>query len=93
MNYLQTIIALTLFNALYEELMDAFPEMQPILPYEDVADICRKTAQNRSSMLTDRLAGRPMEIETIVTAVIRKANGRNKLLPFLTIIEQMLLCN
>ncbi|WP_438298606.1 ketopantoate reductase family protein [Sporosarcina sp. FA15] len=81
---------LTLFNALYEELLDAFPEMQSILSYEDVADVCRKTARNRSSMLVDRLAGRPMEIETIVTAVIRKANGRNKSLPFLATYEQML---
>jgi 2-dehydropantoate 2-reductase len=75
---------------LYEELLSAFPEMRSILPYEDVANVCRKTARNRSSMLVDRLAGQPMEIETIVTAVIRKANGRNKALPFLTTYEQML---
>ena len=81
---------LTLFKALYEELLGAFPEMRSILSYEDVADVCRKTARNRSSMLVDRLAGRPMEIETIVTAVIRKANGRNKSLPFLATYEQML---
>lgn len=80
----------TLFNALYKELLSAFPEMRSILPYEDVADVCRKTARNRSSMLVDRLASQPMEIETIVTAVIRKANGRNKALPFLTTYEQML---
>jgi len=81
---------LTLFKALYEELLDAFPEMRSILSYEDVANICRKTARNRSSMLVDRLAGRPMEIETIVTAVIRKANGRNKSLLLLATYEQML---
>jgi len=81
---------LTLFKALYEELLDAFPEMRSILLYEDVANVCRKTARNRSSMLVDRLAGRPMEIETIVTAVIRKANGRNKSLLLLATYEQML---
>lgn len=81
---------LTLFNTLFEELLDAFPEMRSILLYEDVANVCRKTARNRSSMLVDRLAGRPMEIETIVTAVIRKANGRNKSLPLLATFEQML---
>jgi 2-dehydropantoate 2-reductase len=81
---------LTLFNALYKELLDAFPEIQPFLSYEDVADVCRKTARNSSSMLVDRLAGRPMEIETIVTAVIRKANSRNKPLPLLSTFEQML---
>jgi 2-dehydropantoate 2-reductase len=81
---------LALFNALYEELLGAFPEMRSILSYEDVADVCRKTARNRSSMLVDRLAKKPMEIETIVTAVIRKANGRNKSLPLLATYEQML---
>ena len=64
--------------------------MQPLLTKDAVVDICRKTAKNRSSMLADCLAVRPMEIETIVSAVIRKANGRNKSLPVLTIIEQML---
>nr|WP_255485703.1 2-dehydropantoate 2-reductase [Sporosarcina sp. BP05] len=81
---------LTLFKALYEELLGAFPEMRMILSYEDVANVCRKTACNHSSMLVDRLAGRPMEIETIVTAVIRKANGRNKSLAILATYEQML---
>ncbi len=80
----------TLFNTLYKELMAAFPEMQPYLTKEAVVDICKKTAENRSSMLADYLAVRPMEIETIVSAVIRKANGRNKPLPLLTIVEQML---
>jgi 2-dehydropantoate 2-reductase len=80
----------TLFNTLYEELMGAFPEMQALLTKDAVVDICRKTAKNHSSMLADYLAVRPMEIETIVSAVIRKANGRNKLLPLLTIVEQML---
>ncbi|KAA0966610.1 2-dehydropantoate 2-reductase [Sporosarcina sp. ANT_H38] len=81
---------LTLFNSLYAELLSAFPEMQSILPFEAVKGICRKTAQNRSSMLVDRLANQPMEIETIVTAVIRKADGCNKSLPLLTAFEQML---
>ncbi|HJF30890.1 MAG TPA: 2-dehydropantoate 2-reductase [Sporosarcina psychrophila] len=81
---------LTLFKALYKELLDTFPEMQSFLSYEDVADVCRKTARNSSSMLVDRLAGRPMEIETIVTAVIRKANRHNKSLPLLSTFEQML---
>ncbi len=80
----------TLFNTLFDELMNAFPEMQSNLSYEAVADICRKTARNRSSMLTDCTAGRPMEIETIVSAVIRKANERDESLPLLTTLETML---
>ena len=42
-------------------------------------------------MLTDRLAGRPMEIETIVTAVIRKGTSMTgETLPLLSTFEKML---
>lgn len=81
---------LLLFNCLYDELTAAFPEIRSSLPYEAVEDVCRRTACNQSSMLADRLAGRPMEIETIVSAIIRKANGREKSLPLLTTLETML---
>ena len=79
-----------LFEGLYEELMEAFPEMQSVLPLETVAQVCRNTARNRSSMLSDRSAGRPMEIETIVSAVIEKASTSKKALPLLTTFEKIL---
>lgn len=41
-------------------------------PIEVVADVARKTAQNRSSMLQDVLRGAPTEIEFICGAVVRK---------------------
>ena len=81
---------LTLFDTLFDELMTAFPEIRAVLPYEAVVGVCEKTASNQSSMLADCLAGRPMEIETIVTAVIRKANERQQSLPLLTTLETML---
>lgn len=81
---------LTLFQNLYEELIAAFPELASDLSYDDVMAVCRNTASNQSSMLVDRLAGRQMEIETIVTAVIEKANGNGKQLPLLQTLEQML---
>ncbi len=70
--------------------MIAFPEMVEILSYAAVVDVCRKTARNQSSMLVDCLAARPMEIETIVTAVIQKAKVRQQTLPMLTMLETML---
>lgn len=79
-----------LFKELYEELMTAFPEMISVLSFEQVEDVCRKTANNQSSMLADRLAGRPMEIETIVTAIIRKAQVSKKNVPLLVAFEKML---
>lgn len=79
-----------LFANLYTELSTAFPIMQTDLSMEMVIAICRNTERNQSSMLSDRLAGRPMEIETIVTAVIEKANAANKSLPLLDTLEKML---
>ena len=80
----------TLFNTLYKELMCAFPEIQSVLSYEEIAEVCKKTAKNKSSMLADRISGNPMEIDTIVTATIRKASGQAKSLPLLSALEQML---
>lgn len=79
-----------LYKALYEELMNVFPELRQSLSLESVSDVCRNTARNKSSMLADRSAGRPMEIETIVTAVLRKAQSRGKSLPLLSMLEKML---
>lgn len=79
-----------LFKELYEELMSAFPGMQVELSLEYIEVVCKKTKNNQSSMLADRLANRPMEIETIVTAVIRKAQLKNKQLPLLSMLEKLL---
>ena len=80
-----------LFTSLYEELMTAFPEMRAGLPIEAVENVCIRTAQNHSSMLIDRLSHRQMEIDTIVSAVIRKAEKSGHSLPLLMVFEQMLL--
>lgn len=80
-----------LFRQLCDELLSAFPEMQEELNFEDIASVCRRTADNRSSMLTDRLNGTPMEVETIVSAVLRMIGQRDGQAPFLRILERMLL--
>ena len=79
-----------LFIALYDELLNAFPEMRPCLSLEAVSTVCQNTAHNKSSMLSDRLAGRQMEIKTIVTAVIEKATAIHKKVPLLEMLEKML---
>lgn len=79
-----------LLSQLYEELLSAFPEMQKELPKSAIEDVCKRTARNESSMLKDRKSGRPMEIETIVSAVIALAAQRGKPLPFLQTMEKML---
>lgn len=88
---LENTYAKMLFDELFNEIIAAFPEMQDHLSKEAVEDICRKTAMNRSSMLKDRLEGNPMEIETIVSAVIGMAERRGSALPLLKMLEKMLL--
>lgn len=87
---LENTYAKMLFDELFNEIIASFPEMQDHLSKEAVEDICRKTAMNRSSMLKDRLDGNPMEIETIVSAVIGIAEQKGAALPSLKMLEKML---
>lgn len=80
----------SLLTTLYEELSDAFPMSAIGLSLDEVMMVCDNTKHNQSSMLADRLAGRKMEIETIVSAVIKKANEEQKTLPILMMLEKML---
>ncbi|MCG7342773.1 2-dehydropantoate 2-reductase [Sporosarcina sp. ACRSL] len=83
--------AKSLFDQLFNEIMEAFPEMQNDLSKTAVEEICMRTAKNRSSMLTDRLNGNPMEIDTVVSSVIRMGERRGSQLAFLQTLEKMLL--
>ena len=83
--------AYNLLVKLHKELLHAFPEMNTSLTLEAVEKVCEKTAANHSSMLVDRLNGNRMEIETIVSAVILKADSKDCKLPTLEMLEQMLL--
>ncbi len=80
-----------LLMELYNELIEAFPYMKASLPFEAVENLCEKTAMNQSSMLSDRLNGRKMEIYTIVTAVIKKGTVEGVELPLLEMLEKLLL--
>ena len=61
------------------------------LPYDDAAaaalDVARRTAANRSSMLQDRMQGRPTEIDAICGAVV--AAGQRHAVP--TPVNRLLL--
>ncbi len=80
-----------LLSQLYKELMTAFPSMERTFPFESVYDLCERTATNTSSMLADRLQNRKSEVDTIVGAVLRKANGVGHELPTLQILYRLLL--
>lgn len=81
----------TMLKNLYNELMSAFPEKKDQFPFEEVEKLCRKTANNTSSMLGDILQNRQTEIETIVGAVIKKAAKRGKSLPILNTLYHLIL--
>ena len=80
-----------LFRKLCDELLGNFTEYRSLASYEEMEEVCRKTARNRSSMLVDRENGRNMEIETILTAVLNKIERKGGTAPFLQILETMLL--
>lgn len=80
-----------LMRRLYEECLTAFPEMTSLLPLEEVEAVCSRTAENESSMLVDLKNSRPIEVETIVTAVIQLANRRGHTLPLLSTYEKLLI--
>lgn len=79
-----------LFDQLYDEVLAAFPEMHSELPRSAVEEVCRKTSGNESSMLKDRLKGRPMEIDTIVSVLLQMADERGKKMPLLKTLERLL---
>ncbi len=82
--------AYSLLEALYEELMVAFPDMRPQFPFDGVKALCERTASNTSSMLSDRLAGRKMEADTIAGAVIEKAASDGRQLPTLRTLYELI---
>lgn len=65
--------AFELMERVYAELERAFPEIEKLLPFEEVAALCRTTAQNTSSMLMDKQAGRKMELDTILLYLLERS--------------------
>lgn len=80
---IQNSYSYSLVRKVFEEIMEAFPEMKSHLLLEDVKKLCEKTAENRSSMLQDIQNGTKTEIEAIAGALIEHAFNRNKSLPTL----------
>ncbi|MCK2156810.1 2-dehydropantoate 2-reductase [Exiguobacterium sp. 17-1] len=67
-------------HGIFEELRNVFPE-HPI-SYEEIEQVIRRTALNRSSMLQDLERGRQTEIEPIVGFVLEHAVNPTPLLTF-----------
>lgn len=80
----------TIVKNLFEEMKAAFPEAASIT-FEQVEALCHRTGENTSSMLSDRLANRQTEIESIVGAMLKKAQQKGKDLPILSTLYQLVL--
>lgn len=65
--------AYELLRNLYTELYSAFPEIETLLPFEEVTALCASTSANTSSMLADKLAGRKMELDTILLYTLERS--------------------
>ncbi|UJF25830.1 ketopantoate reductase family protein [Planococcus sp. 107-1] len=65
--------AYELLRNLYTELYLAFPEIEKLLPFEEVTALCASTSTNTSSMLADKLAKRKMELDTILLYTLRRS--------------------
>ncbi|WP_040227952.1 ketopantoate reductase family protein [Bhargavaea cecembensis] len=79
-----------LAGMIHGELAAAFPDTAAEVPLEAVLELCRKTADNESSMLADLNAGRKTEADAILGGLIREADRRGSRLPLLSGLSEMI---
>lgn len=78
-----------ILGKLYKEMVAVFPEAAQI-SFGQVEELCKKTSDNTSSMLSDRIHGRKTEIDTIAGAMLERAERLGKDLPILqSLYEQV----
>jgi 2-dehydropantoate 2-reductase len=68
----------------FEEIIYILDIKDSKFHFERVISVCKNTAINRSSMLTDIETMRKTEVESIVGFLLQKANGQQKKVPLLT---------
>jgi 2-dehydropantoate 2-reductase len=85
-------------NPYFEKMLeDLFTEVVDILGFKDkarqlkyVKDICKKTAENRSSMLKDIESGRMTEVDAILGYLLEQAGDMGKGVPLITAFYHMI---
>ncbi len=74
---------------LFRELLLLFPQMEGVISFNKVVDICRNTYQNKSSMLKDLDAQRRTEIESILGVLLEKANNEHHFVPTMNVLYRL----
>ncbi|ALC91088.1 hypothetical protein AM500_15780 [Bacillus sp. FJAT-18017] len=85
-------------NSYFEKMLeDVFAEVVDILGFKDkagqlklVKEICKKTAENRSSMLKDIESGRMTEVDAILGYLLEQAGDMGKSVPLITAFYHMI---
>ncbi|MCA1053410.1 2-dehydropantoate 2-reductase [Rossellomorea aquimaris] len=74
---------------LFEELHILYPQMRGRIHFQQIVDICHRTAENRSSMLKDIEENRKTEVETILGAILVKAQQENHFVPIMRTLYEL----
>jgi 2-dehydropantoate 2-reductase len=78
------------FTDLFNEIKGILNIKEEQLYYENVIQVCRKTSQNRSSMLKDLEEKRPTEIDAILGYLIEEATMRKVEAPLITTLFHLI---
>lgn len=78
------------FIALFNEIMQLFPEINKKNSLHNVELICKKTQHNTSSMLKDLKEGKKTEIDAILGYILEEGNKNGHALPFTKFIFNMI---
>ncbi|MBN8191565.1 2-dehydropantoate 2-reductase [Bacillus sp. NTK074B] len=73
----------------FGELMLLFPHMEEVISFDKIADICRNTYLNKSSMLKDIESGRETEIESILGVLLDKAEEEHHFVPNMNVLYRL----
>ncbi|WP_432354876.1 2-dehydropantoate 2-reductase [Sporosarcina sp. A2] len=84
---LENSYAHDVMRSVYEEIAMVYPQVAKAVSFSQVEEVCKKTAENQSSMFNDRRNKVPMEIDTIIHAILE---GHEEEMPVLYLMEKLL---
>ncbi|TES50789.1 2-dehydropantoate 2-reductase [Shouchella lehensis] len=74
----------------FTEIIEALERSDREEKWVEVERLCKDTKENQSSMLTDLIHNRPLELEAIVGYILKRGETRGILMPTLQLVYTML---